>query len=103
MKGRKKRRSAKKTGRRIKSGSLKGKRLLPVKKRPVRGNPERVLIGAKAEKLFYEGGDGKPARSRWVHEFETQVRVWGLPNGSVLLEAVNPSLSLWENMDVTIK
>lgn len=88
----------KKKGRRIKSGYLKGQHLAPRSK-----NPGRCLIGERAYELTYEGGDGKPKKSRWVHKFETHVRVFGLPDGTVLLEAVDPGLSLWENYDVEIR
>lgn len=67
-----------------------------------RRNADRVLIGAIAEKLSYSGGKGKPPKSRWVHKFEVPVRVWGLADGTVLLEPADKSLNLWDNYDVKV-
>ena len=72
-------------------------------RRAARKNPDgRVLIGANAEKLFYSGGNGKSSKSRWVHTFETPVRVYGMPDGSVLLESMNKSVSLWDFYPVEV-
>lgn len=69
-----------------------------------RANPDgRELIGNFAEKLYYKGGKGKPPSTRWVHKFEDAVKVWGLPDGSVLLEPVNPDISIWDMYDVKVK
>jgi len=86
--------------RKKRSRTVKKKKVAVRKKarKKVCSNPRRrdgVVIGDRALSLTYAGGKGKKNKSKWIHPFETAVRVLGMKDGSIKLESTE-GLPLWD-------